>query len=126
MKFVELEGRERATILSYRIHVDRHIVPRIGHEKLAKLTTPHINRFRDELLTSVASRSLAKAVLKSFKAIVKDAHRRGNVAQSVARDVIIGTTERSKRKLKAALISRPPTRSGRSFTPRPASADRYC
>jgi integrase len=103
LKFVELEGRERATILSYRIHVDRHIVPRIGREKLAKLTTPHINRFRDDLLASVASRSLAKAVLKSFKAILKDAHRRGNVAQNVARDVIIGTTGRSKRKLKAGV-----------------------
>ena len=103
LQFVGLEGRERATILSYRIHVDRHIVPRIGHEKLAKLTTPHINKFRDDLLASVASRSLAKAVLKSFKAILKDAHRRGNVAQNVARDVIIGTSGRGKRKLKAGV-----------------------
>lgn len=103
LKFIELEGRERATILSYRIHIDRHIVPRIGREKIATLTTPHINRFRDDLLASVASRGLAKAVLKSLKAILKDAHRRGNVAQNVARDVIIATTERSKRKLKAGV-----------------------
>ena len=59
LKYVELEGREPATILGYRIHVNRHIVPRMGHEKLAKLTTPHINKFRDDLLASVASRSLA-------------------------------------------------------------------
>ena len=78
-------------------------VPRIGREKLAKLTTPHINKFRDDLLGSVASRSLAKAVLKSFKAILKDAHRRGNVAQNVARDVIIGTSGRGKRKLKVGV-----------------------
>src|SRR5262249_42597272 len=103
LKFVELEGRERATILGYRIHVERHIVPRIGREKLARLTTPHINKFRDDLLTSVASRGLAKAVLKSFKAILKDAHRRGNVAQNVARDVTIGTSGRGKRKLKAGV-----------------------
>jgi integrase len=103
LKYVELEGREPATILGYRIHVNRHIVPRFGGEKLAKLTTPHINKFRDDLLASVASRSLARAVLKSFKAILKDAHRRGNVAQNVARDVIIGTSGRDKRKLKAGV-----------------------
>jgi integrase len=103
LEFIELEGRERATILSYRIHIDRHIMPRIGRGKIATLTTPHINRFRDDLLASVASRGLAKAVLKSLKAILKDAHRRGKVAQNVARDVIIGTTERSKRKLKAGV-----------------------
>ena len=103
LKYVELEGREAATILGYRIHVNRHIVPRIGREKLAKLTTPHINKFRDDLLASVASRSLARAILKSFKAILKDAHRRGNVAQNVARDVIIGTSGRDKRKLKAGV-----------------------
>ena len=78
-------------------------MPRVGREKLAKLTTPHINKFRDDLLEFVASRSLAKAILKSFKAILKDAHRRGNVAQNVARDVIIGTSGRSKRKLKVGV-----------------------
>jgi hypothetical protein len=75
----------------------------MGREKLAKLTTPHINKFRDDLLESVASRSLAKAVLKSFKAILKDAHRRGDVAQNVARDVTIGVHGREKRKLQAGV-----------------------
>lgn len=103
LKYIELEGREAATILGYRIHVNRHIVPRMGREKLAKLTTPHINKFRDDLLESVASRSLAKAVLKSFKAILKDAHRRGDVAQNVARDVTIGVHGREKRKLQAGV-----------------------
>jgi integrase len=103
LKYIELEGREPATILGYRIHVNRHIVPRMGRDKLANLTTPHINKFRDDLLGSAASRSLAKAVLKSFKAILKDAHRRGDVAQNVARDVIIGTSGRGKRKLKVGV-----------------------
>jgi integrase len=103
LKYIELEGREPATILGYRIHVNRHIVPRMGRDKLANLTTPHINKFRDDLLGSAASRSLAKAVLKSFKAILKDAHRRGDVAQNVARDVIIGTSGRVKRKLKVGV-----------------------
>src|SRR5262249_48964419 len=50
LKYIELEGREAATILNYRIHVKRHIVPRIGNEKLAKLTTPRVNKLRDDLL----------------------------------------------------------------------------
>jgi integrase len=103
LKFVELEGRERATIVGYRIHVDRYIVPRIGRERLAKLSTPRINSFRDDLLASVVSRSLAKAVLKSLKAILKDAKRRGNVAQNVASDVTIAIDKRGKRKLKVGV-----------------------
>jgi integrase len=75
----------------------------MGREKLAKLTTPHINKFRDSLIESVASRGLAKAILKSFKAILKDAHRRGDVAQNVARDVTIGVIGREKRKLKTGV-----------------------
>ena len=44
LKYVELEGREPATILGYRVHVNRHIVPRIGRERLAKLNTPASTR----------------------------------------------------------------------------------
>ena len=60
----------------------------MGGEKLAKLTTPRINVFRDELLKSM-SRPMAKKVLVALKSILKDAKRRGNVAQNVASDVSI-------------------------------------
>ncbi len=83
------------------------IVPRIGNEKLAKLTTPRINAFRDELLAGVKgpdgseikplSRALAKKVLTSLKATLKDAKRRGNVAQNVASDVTITNRGRTKK-----------------------------
>ena len=53
IKFVELEKRERTTVVQYRNHVDNHINPRLGRERLAKLTTPRIQAFRDELLTSL-------------------------------------------------------------------------
>jgi integrase len=100
--YVELEGRERSTIVAYRQHVDSHIVPRIGAEKLARLTTPRINAFRDELLTGGMSRALAKKVLTSLKALLKDAKRRGNVAQNVAADVSV-TAERRGGKLKVGV-----------------------
>jgi integrase len=97
--YVELEGRERSTLAQYCQHAGRHIKPRIGHEKLASLTTPRINAFRDELLASM-SRPLAKKVLTSLKSLLRDAQRRGNVAQNVASDVSISPDKRGKRKLK--------------------------
>ncbi len=100
--FVQLEGRERSTVEQYRQHTKLHINPRIGREKLAKLTTPRINAFRDELLANL-SRAQAKKVLVSLKALLKDAKRRGNVAQNVATDVTISADNRSKRKLKAGV-----------------------
>jgi integrase len=100
--FVQLERRERSTVEQYRQHAKLHINPRIGREKLAKLTTPRINAFRDELLADL-SRAQAKKVLVSLKALLKDAKRRGNVAQNVATDVSISADNRSKRKLKAGV-----------------------
>jgi integrase len=94
--YVELEGRERATVAQYRAHARHHIIPRIGAEKLATLTTPRINAFRDHLLRDL-SRSLARKVLKSLKSILKDAQRRGNVAQNVARDVSIVANKRVRK-----------------------------
>ena len=100
--FIELEGRERSTVNQYRQHVKHHINPRIGREKLAKLTTPRINKFRDDLLANL-SRVQAKKVLTSLKAMLKDAKRRGNVAQNVAQDVSISADKRGKSKLKVGV-----------------------
>jgi integrase len=98
LRWVELENRERATIVGYRVLVDKHIVPRLGATKLASLTTPRIEKFRDDLVEALG-RSLAKKVLGRLKAILKDAKRRGNVAQNVAADVMIGTNGRDKERL---------------------------
>jgi integrase len=102
IKYVELEGRERTTLIAYRQQVDLHINPRLGREKLAKLTTPRINAFRDDLLANM-SRAMAKKVLVSLKSLLKDARRRGNVAQNVALDVSISPDKRGKAKLKAGI-----------------------
>jgi integrase len=98
ISYVEGEGRERATVHRYREIARLHIVPRLGGEKLAKLTTPRINAFRDELVKSM-SRAMAKKVLVAVKATLKDAKRRGNVAQNVASDVSITAHGRHKAKL---------------------------
>jgi integrase len=99
---VELEQRERSTVTQYRQHIDLHIVPRIGYEKLAGLTTPRITTFRDELLANL-SRALARKVLTSLKSLLSDAQKRGNVAQNVALAVSIGPDKRGKGKLKVGV-----------------------
>jgi integrase len=98
ISYIEGEGRERTTIHRYREIVRLHIVPRLGNEKLARLTTPRINAFRDELVKSM-SRAMAKKVLVALKATLKDAKRRGNVAQNVASDVSITSHGRINAKL---------------------------
>ena len=102
IKYVSLEGRERSTIQGYAGHVALHINPRLGREKLAKLTTPRVNAFRDDLLASSLSRVTAGKVLISLKSLLRDAKRRGNVAQNVALDVKIGPDKR-RRKLKVGV-----------------------
>jgi len=104
--YVGGEGRERSTIERYGELVRLYLIPRLGNEKLAKLTTPRINAFRDDVLEATSpktgkkiSRMTAKKVLVALKAILKDAKRRGNVAQNVAPDVSITQHGRTKTKL---------------------------
>jgi integrase len=94
----ELEGLERSTLEHYRIHVAKHILPRIGVVKLATLTTPMVNSFRDDLLRGL-SRVMARKTLVSFRAIVKDARRRGTIAHNVAEGITIATDKRAQRRL---------------------------
>jgi integrase len=99
-KYVELENRERSTLEFYKNHITRHINPRLGNEKLARLTAPRIEKFRDDLLADL-SRMQAKKVLVSLKSILRDAVRRGSVAQNVATAVKIKSGERDRKRIVA-------------------------
>lgn len=79
----EQKRRERSTVDQYRGHVDGHIVPMIGDVKLSRLTAPMVERFAEDL-TDRCSRPTARKVLVSFKSLLRDAQRRGLVAQNVA------------------------------------------
>jgi integrase len=97
----ELEKLERSTLQAYRNHVRLHIKPsRIGNEKLARLSTPMVEAFRDDLLKQ-GSRAMARIVLGSLKSLLGEAQRRGLVAQNVAQPVRVTTKKREKRKLQA-------------------------
>ena len=93
----EREGLERSTLAKYRNHVDLHIKP-IGSVKLARLSAPAVEQFRDDLLGRV-SRPMAKKVLGSLKALLAEAQRRGLVAQNAAGTVKIKARGREEAKL---------------------------
>ena len=96
-----LEQREASTLAQYRQHA-AHINARIGNVKLANLTAPGINNFRDDLLKSM-SRAMAHKVLSSLKALLRHAQARGNVAQNVALAVKIKANSRDKKRLEIGI-----------------------
>jgi integrase len=70
IKRVEADGREAGTVQMYRQHARLHIVPRLGQRKLANLTHDAIDKFRDDLLSSM-SRPISRKVLTSLKSILR-------------------------------------------------------
>ncbi|MFN3620617.1 tyrosine-type recombinase/integrase [Sphingorhabdus sp.] len=97
---------EDTTIAAYEQHLRLHIVPRWGTIKISQLTTPMVERFKDELVSSL-SRPMAVRVLRTFKALISEAVRLGHAAHNVALPVRVKRTPRTKSKLtipcKAAL-----------------------
>jgi integrase len=104
LKKVEADDRERGTQKAYESHVRVHIVPRIGKQKLAKMTKGHVEAFRDSLLTGdeAMSRSMAKKVLVSLKSIF----RANNVAH-LGDNVRVVIDKRKKEKIEAKDIPTP-------------------
>jgi integrase len=96
LKRAELEALERSTLRQYRNHVVTSGL--IGAVKLARLSTPVCETFRDKLLET-RSRPLARKVLASLKGIVAEAMRRGLVAQNAAEPVKIDVKKRAEGKL---------------------------
>jgi integrase len=94
----ELEQLERSTLREYRNHVRLHINPVIGETKLARLSAPAIEAFRDELLKN-GSRAMARKVLASLKSILREAQRRGLAAQNAAQPVRVDVKKRDKPRL---------------------------
>jgi len=80
----ENAGLERATLNSYREHLNLHIAPLIGGIRLSQLTVPAVRAFEDKLRVD-RSPSMVRRVLGSLSMILSDAHERGLVAQNVVR-----------------------------------------
>jgi integrase len=101
---VESNEREASTLKQYRSHAETHLKPRLGAEKLSRLTTPLIEAFAENL-TRELSRTLARKVLVSLKSIIKDAQRRGLIAHNPALPVRIDAQARHEKAI--AIPSKP-------------------
>ena len=98
----QAEGLEAGTVQQYRqlaAHV-RALMPE--NLKLAKLTTARAEQFRDDLLKA-HSRPMARKILGALKSVLKDARRRGLVAQNIAAETMIGTNGRHKKRLEVGV-----------------------
>jgi integrase len=96
------EALEKGTMRGYEALVRLHIAPNegpgIGAIKLAQLSTPMLEAWRDRLLAKV-SRRLARKILGTLKSILSEAQRRGLVAQNAALPVKVDTKKRELKKL---------------------------
>lgn len=90
------ENLEATTIAAYEQHVRLHILPVCGGVKLSSLTSSMVEGFRDQFVEQL-SRPMAIRVLRSLKAIVQEAKRRGHVAQNVCTDVKVGRANRKNK-----------------------------
>ena len=92
----EREGHEKSTRRQRGQHLDLHICPFLGREKLADLTAPMIHRFVDQLRDGGRSLAMRRKVLTSLKTMLTYAQGRGMVAQNVARGVRIKADTRAE------------------------------
>ena len=95
----ERENLELSTLTMYEQHLRLHINPFLGAKRLNQLTKPMVEDYRDELLDSGRSRAMARKILGSLSSLVKEAQRKGHVAQNVAEDVTAKRSSRDKQKI---------------------------
>lgn len=84
---VEAAGRERTTIDSYQMHLDKHIAPFIGGMRLSQLTVPAVREFEDRLRAEGRSQATIRKVLVSLGSLIADAQERGLCRSNPVRDI---------------------------------------
>lgn len=104
----KVEALEKGTMRGYEVVVRLHIGPTLGAVKLAQLSTPNLEAWRDRLLAGTAhkkplNRPRARKVLAILKAILSEAQRRGMVAQNAALPVKVDTKRRDVKKLEVGI-----------------------
>jgi integrase len=90
----EAEGLEHSTIKQRRQHLNLHIAPFVGREKLSSLTTPRIHQFDADLRNAGRSLAMRRKVLINLKTALTFAQGQGLVAQNVARGIKLKSEDR--------------------------------
>lgn len=99
IKSAEAKKLERKTIDGYESTARLHIVPFLGHEKLARLRKPMIEAYKDQLVETGRSHSRVKRALMFLSLMLSEMERRGLVAQNVASGVKLVSRSRQKREV---------------------------
>jgi len=93
----EANHLERGTIQQRRQHLDLHVKPFIGADKLSRLTMPRVVEFDAMLRDAGRSLSMRRKVVTNLKTALTFCQGKGWVAQNVARDFKIRSDKRSEK-----------------------------
>ena len=85
----EANNLEFGTVRQRRQHLQHHVLPFIGRQRLSSLTMPLVYEFESKLRNNGRSLPLRRKVLTNLKTMLSFAQGRGLVAQNVARGVRI-------------------------------------
>jgi integrase len=98
----QAEQLEAGTLQQYR-QLAAHVRALMSdNPKLARITQARVEQFRDDALKA-HSRAMARKVLGALKSVLKDAKRRGLVAQNVATETVIGANGRHRKRLEVGV-----------------------
>ena len=92
----EANGLERGTIVQRRGHLNLHVAPFLGREKLSALTMPRVHEFDAALRAAGRSLAMRRKIVTNLKTALTFAQGQGLVSQNVARGVKIRGDARSK------------------------------
>lgn len=90
------DGLERTTLDQRRQHLDLHIVPFIGKDKLNKITVPSVRAFQDVLRDKGRSPAMVKRVTVSLGSILADAQLRGQSIRNAVHEMARAKSSRVK------------------------------
>jgi integrase len=93
----EAENLEHGTIVQRRQHLELHVRPFIGGEKLASLTMPRVHAFDAQLRKAGRSLAMRRKILTNLKTCLTFAQGQGLCAQNVAKGVKIKADDRRAR-----------------------------
>lgn len=96
----EANRLERGTILQRRQHLELHVKPYIGGDKLSKLTMPRVSDFDAQLRDAGRSLSMRRKVVTNLKTVLTFCQIRGWVAQNVARGFKVKDNDQRGKALK--------------------------
>ena len=92
----EIDGLEASTVMQYRQHLNRHIVPFIGDKKLAELALANVQNFHNRFIREGRSRVMAQKATSSLGAILAHAMAEGRVARNVVHEHSRATGKRRR------------------------------